>query len=199
AQELRDCAVVLMLMEALERYMAQERIEVQMLAEMAGPLHGIKWLRPVRSAIDSAIQPDGAVNESATPELSRLTRYAQDLKQEMREHFERILHSRRYEELLQESYFAQREGRYVVPVKADMRGRIPGIVHDVSASGATIFLEPRELVELNNSIKVADLNIEREVRRILRELSVLVAAQSEIILAGLDALAVIDGISARAS
>ena len=78
-----------------------------------------------------------------------------------------MLHSRRYEEILQEQYFAQREGRYVIPVKADMRGRVPGIVHDVSASGATVFIEPRELVELNNSIKVADLEIEREVRRIL--------------------------------
>ena len=59
-------------------------------------------------------------------------------KQRMREQLDRILHSSRYEDVLQESYFAQREGRYVLPVKADMRGRIPGIVHDVSASGATI-------------------------------------------------------------
>ena len=198
AQELRDCAVVLMLMEALERYMAQERIEALMLAEMAAPLHGIKWLRPVRSAIDSAIQPDGQVNESATPELRRLTRHAQELKLEMREHLERILHSRRYEEILQESYFAQREGRYVVPVKADMRGRIPGIVHDVSASGATIFLEPRELVELNNSIKVADLDIEREIRRILRELTILVSEKSEQIGCGIEVLAEFDCVKAKA-
>jgi DNA mismatch repair protein MutS2 len=198
AQELRECAVVLALMEELERYMAQDRIKAQMLAQMAAPLHGIKWLRPVRTAIDAAIQPDGAINESATQELRRLTHHAQELKQEMREHLERMLHSRRYEEILQESYFAQREGRYVVPVKADMRGRIPGIVHDVSASGATVFLEPRELVELNNSIKVADLEIEREVRRILHELTGLVAEKSDQIGHGIEVLAEFDCVKAKA-
>jgi DNA mismatch repair protein MutS2 len=116
----------------------------------------------------------------------------------MRHQVDQILHSRRYEDILQEQYFAQREGRYVIPVKADMRGRVQGIVHDVSASGATVFFEPRELVELNNSIKVADLEIEREIRRIFRELSALIAAQSEVALAGLDVLAELDGIAARA-
>ena len=198
AQELRGCATVLELMETLERYMVQDKTEAQMLAQIVAPLHGVKWLRPIRSAIDAAVQPDGTINESATPELRRLTHHAQELKQEMREHLERILHSRRYEEVLQESYFAQREGRYVLPVKADMRGRIPGIVHDVSASGATVFLEPRELVELNNSIKVADLDIEREVRRILRELAVLVSEKADQIGHGIEVLAEFDCVRAKA-
>jgi DNA mismatch repair protein MutS2 len=85
-----------------------------------------------------------------------------------------------------------------LPVKADMRGRMAGIVHDVSASGATVFLEPRELVELNNSIKVADLEVEREVRRILRELTVRVAAQAEALLHGLEVLAELDCVHAKA-
>ncbi|MBM4126527.1 MAG: endonuclease MutS2 [Nitrospira sp.] len=198
AQELRECALVVALMEDLEWYMAHDRAEVPMLAEVVAPLHAVKWLRPVRSAIDAAIQQDGTINESATPELRRLTHHAQELKQDMREHLERILHSRRYEEILQESYFAQREGRYVVPVKADMRGRIPGIVHDVSASGATVFLEPRELVELNNSIKVADLDIEREVRRMLRELTALIAGKSDQIGQGIEVLTEFDCLRAKA-
>ena len=120
------------------------------------------------------------------------------MKKEIRQHLDQILHSRRYEEILQEAYFAQREGRYVLPVKAEMRGRIPGIVHDVSASGATVFLEPRELVELNNSIKVADLEIEREVRRILRELTALVASKAAEIGQGVETMAEFDGIRAKA-
>lgn len=198
AQELRDCAIVLALMEEIAQYTARHHAEAQALAQIVAPLHFIKGLRAIKLAIDVAIQADGSIKESATPELRRLTHHAQDLKQEMRQHLDQILHSRRYEEILQESYFAQREGRYVVPVKADMRGRIPGIVHDVSASGATVFLEPRELVELNNSIKVADLEIEREVRRILRELTALVASQSEDIRKGIEALAECDGIRAKA-
>ena len=197
--ELRDCAVVLELLEESSRFMARHQQGAPALASVGFPLQSMAELRPVKAALDAAIHPDGAIKESATPELRRLTHQAQALKQQMRDQVSQMLHSRRYEEILQEQYFAQREGRYVIPVKADMRGRVPGIVHDVSASGATVFIEPRELVELNNSIKVADLEIEREVRRILHELSTLIAEQSEVVLAGLEALAVLDGISARAS
>src|SRR5262249_9017863 len=197
--ELRDCAVVLGSIEESSRFVGRHRHDAPTLASVAHHLQAVRELHSVKAALDAAIHSDGSIKESATPELRRSTHQAQSLKQRMRHDLDQILHSRRYEEILQEQYFAQREGRYVIPVKADMQGRVPGIVHDISASGVTVFIEPRELVELNNSIKVADLEIEREVRRILRELSVLVAAQSEIILAGLDALAVIDGISARAS
>ena len=198
-QELRDCAMVLGLLEESSRFVGRHQNEAPALASVAHALQSIGELRPVNAALDAAIHPDGSVKESATPELRRLTHQAQSLKQQMRRQVDQILHSRRYEDILQEQYFAQREGRYVIPVKADMRGRVPGIVHDVSSSGATVFLEPRELVELNNSIKVADLETEREVRRILRELSALVATQAEIVLAGLEALAELDGIAARAS
>ncbi|MFO0700532.1 MAG: endonuclease MutS2 [Nitrospira sp.] len=196
--ELRDCAITLALMVELERYAQMHKDEIQALAQVFDPLHLTKALQGLQHAIEDAIQPDGSMKDTASPELRRLTHQAQGLKQEMREQLEQILHSRRYEDVLQESYFAQREGRYVVPVKADMRGRISGIVHDVSASGATVFLEPRELVELNNSIKVADLEIEREVRRILRELTALVAAKAEAVAQGIEVLADCDVIRARA-
>lgn len=197
--ELRDCAMVLELMEESGHFVERHQQDTPALLSVAQPLRSVRELKPVKIALDAAIHPDGSIKESATPELRRLTRQAQGLKQQMRDQVNQMLHSRRYEDILQEQYFAEREGRYVIPVKADMRGKVSGIVHDVSASGATVFIEPRELVELNNSIKVADLEIEREVRRILRELSVLVAAQSVVILAGVDALAVLDDISARAS
>lgn len=198
AQELRDCGIVLALMEELDRYMGRQQAAARALTQITVPLQSVESLRVLKLAIEVAIQPDGSIKESATPELRRLTHHAQDLKQEMRHHLDQILHSRRYEDVLQEFYFAQREGRYVLPVKADMRGRIPGIVHDVSASGATVFLEPRELVELNNSIKVADLEVEREVRRILRELTALVASESDELGRGVEVLAEIDCIRAKA-
>ncbi|THJ25225.1 MAG: endonuclease MutS2 [Nitrospira sp. CG24E] len=197
--ELRDCAMVLELLEDSGSFMERHHHDAPALASTAHSLRSVRELRPVKAALDEAIHPDGSIKESATSELRRLTHQAHSLKQQMRHDLDQILHSHRYEEILQEKYFAQREGRYVIPVKADMKGRTPGIVHDVSASGATVFLEPRELIELNNSIKVADLEIEREVRRILRELSSLIATQSEALLAGLDALTLLDCISARAS
>ncbi|MBH0207508.1 MAG: hypothetical protein HP495_03075 [Nitrospira sp.] len=198
AGELRDCAVVLAMMAELERYAESHKGETHRLAQVLEPLRTTKVLQGVLRAIEEAIQPDGAMKETASAELRRMTHHAQGLKQDMRDHLERILHSRRYEEVLQETYFAQREGRYVIPVKADMRGRIPGIVHDVSASGATVFLEPRELVELNNSIKVADLEVEREVQRILRELSALLASKGDLVRQGMEVLTRCDVIQARA-
>lgn len=196
--ELRDCLIVLALLEETRRSLHRHRAEMPALAAVAQPLGSTRGLQSVQTMLETSIHPDGSIKESATPELRRLTHHAQDLKQAMRQQLEDMLHARRFEELLQETYFAQREGRYVLPIKADMRGRVPGIVHDVSASGATVFIEPRELVELNNSIKVADLEIEREVRRILRELSALVAAEADGVAAGLDVLTAFDCITARA-
>jgi DNA mismatch repair protein MutS2 len=197
--ELRDHAVVLALWDDIQRYLAKHRESVPTLVSIAAALAAGHELRGLRAALDASIQPDGSIRESATPELRRLTHHANDLKQEIRHRLEDILHSRRYEEVLQERYFAQREGRYVVPIKIDMQRRVPGIVHDVSASGATVFLEPRELVDLNNAIKVADREIDREVLRILRELSNRIAEKAGIILAGLDALAELDAVAARAA
>ena len=197
--ELRDCAMVLELLEECGRVVERHQDDAPTLVSAAHDLRSIRELQPVKAALNAAIHQDGSIKESATPELRRSIHQAQSLKQEMRHQLDHILHSPRYGEILQETYFAQREGRYVVPVKADMKGRVSGIVHDISASGATVFIEPRELVDLNNSIKVTDLAIEREVRRILRELSCLVARQSDVLLAGLDALSLLDCISARAS
>ena len=199
ALELRDCGLILARIEEVARYCARHAHEAPTVVAVAEGLEWTRELQAIARALEAAIQPDGAIKESATPELRRLMHAVQDLKQRMREHLDRILHSSRYEDVLQESYFAQREGRYVLPVKADMRGRIPGIVHDVSASGATVFLEPRELVELNNSIKVADLEIEREVRRILRELTLLVAGQAEVLQGGIEVLAELDSVQAKAA
>jgi DNA mismatch repair protein MutS2 len=199
AHELRDCAVMLALGGLVGTVLGRHRLEAPALVDMAAPLRTSRELTRLRGVLEAAIHEDGSIKESATPELKRLTHHAHELKQQMRHQLEQMLQSRRYAEVLQEQYFAQREGRYVVPVKADMRGRVPGIVHDISASGATVFLEPRELVELNNSIKVADLEVEREVWRILRELTELVAEQAGGIRAAVDALAELDCIAAKAS
>ncbi|HKC92431.1 MAG TPA: endonuclease MutS2 [Nitrospira sp.] len=197
--ELRDHAVVLTLWEEVQRYTGQHTGEAPALDSVTMALRSGGDLREIRRALETSIQPDGSIKESATPELRRLTHHANDLKQQIRHQLDQILHSRHYAELLQEQYFAQREGRYVLPIKIEMQGRVPGIVHDISSSGATVFLEPRELVDLNNAIKVADREIDREVRRILRELSALIAEKADIIMAGIGALAELDRIAARAS
>ena len=197
--ELRDHALLLALWEDVSRYLSRHTVDAPTIVATAEALRFGVELQEIRYLLETSIDPDGSIKESATPELRRLTHQANDYKQRIRHQLDQILHSRRYAELLQEQYFAQREGRYVVPIKIEMQGRVPGIVHDVSSSGATVFIEPRELVDLNNAIKVADLEIEREVRRILRELSESLARKAEVIAAGIEALAELDGIAARAS
>ena len=198
AHELRDIALVLALIVDVQRYLLRHQAEAPTVSAMAAELGPVPEYRRLTVALNGAIDPDGSIRESASPELHRLIQRANDLKQQMRQRLEQILHSRRYEEVLQERYFAQREGRYVVPIKAEMQGRMPGIVHDVSSSGATLFLEPRELVDLNNSIKVVDLDIEREVCRILRELSALVAPHQPALAGSVALLGRLDAISAKA-
>ena len=197
--ELRDISSGLGLGADVMRYLGGHGNTSPALSAVAAPLEAFFDLHQLKLSIDRSVDAEGNIRESATPELRRLTHHAASLKQQMRYRLDTILASKRYAEVLQERYFAQREGRYVVPVKDEMRGKIPGIVHDVSASGATVFLEPRELVELNNSIKVADLEVQREVRRILQELSAMVAGQAAVVLAGLGALARLDCIAAKAA
>ncbi|HJT20718.1 MAG TPA: endonuclease MutS2 [Nitrospira sp.] len=197
--ELRDHASVLILCDEVHAYLRRHFRETPALAAFMEPLQPVAALREIRSALETAIHADGSVKESATPELHRLMHHASGLKQHIRLRIDHLLQSRRYEDVLQEHYFDQREGRYVLPVKAEMQGRVPGIVHDVSSSGATVFIEPRELVDLNNAIKVADREVDREVTRILRELSGLVGSCPEFISARLDALARLDVVAARAS
>lgn len=197
--QLRDHALVLALWEDIHRYLSRHAADAPALFAAAQPLLFDGELRVIRKALEASFDPDGSIRESATPELRRLTHQANELKQRIRQQLDQILHSRRYSELLQEQYFAQREGRYVIPIKIEMQGRIPGIVHDVSSSGATVFLEPRELVDLNNAIKVADREVDREVRKILRELSEAVARHGSTIMAGIDVMANLDAIYAKAS
>jgi DNA mismatch repair protein MutS2 len=199
SHELRDQALVLAVWEEVQRYLGRHAPNAPALGSVAAALLSGPELRKLKHTLDASIDPDGSIRDSATPELRRLTHHANDLKQQIRDQLEHILRSSRYADLLQEQYFAQREGRYVVPIKIDMQRRVAGIVHDVSSSGATVFLEPRELVDLNNAIKVADREVDREVLRILRDLSSRIAEQADVILMGMEALARLDAIAARAA
>jgi DNA mismatch repair protein MutS2 len=95
-------------------------------------------------------------------------------------------------QVLQEPIITMRGGRYVLPIRAEMRHQLPGIVHDVSASGATVFLEPLEVVEEANRWRELQLEEERETERVLRRLSALVGQQGPAILRALQALARLD-------
>ena len=155
-------------------------------------------LSELRREIDLCVSEDGEMLGQASSALAEALRTAQGLKQRIRRRVENMVASSRYRELLQEPYYAQRENRYVLPVKAERQHDLPGIVHDMSASGATVFLEPRELIDLNNEMKVADLQVAREIARILQELTDLVVEYLYDLRNLQHALTTLDCIGARA-
>lgn len=161
--------------------------------------HGaaIADLRDLESAIERSIDTDGSVRDSASPALAEARRDAHRLAGEAQTRIERSLRDPDVAGALSDSFFTIRGDRFVLPVRADARGRVPGIVHDASASGSTIYIEPQALVDLNNRHKQAELTIERETRRVLRELSDHAASDRASIVASLGALDDIDLAFAR--
>jgi DNA mismatch repair protein MutS2 len=111
---------------------------------------------------------------------------------------ERIVHSSEIKPYLQEALVTQRQGRYVIPVRAEYKGSIDGIVHDQSASGATLFIEPLRVVQQNNAVRELELAEEKEVRRILAELSEAVAEESVYLRRNTQILAELDFTFAKA-
>lgn len=148
--------------------------------------------------INRCLDEHGEVRDDASPELARIRRQAQITHGRIQDKLQRITTSTRTASFLQEAIVTQREGRYVIPLKSDFKGRIKGIVHDVSASGATTFIEPLAVVELNNAWRELQLAEQQEVNRILAHLSTLVAERADEIEQTVEALAELDLAFAKA-
>lgn len=152
----------------------------------------------VAQRIDDAIGDRGEVLDRASPELSRLRRGIAAAGAEARERTTAIARSQRYRSMLQDDVVTVREGRFVVPLKAEFAGTFKGIVHDSSASGQTYFVEPLEALEANNRLRALRTQEEHEVARILAELSGLVGAHADQVEADAEIYAQIDLIHAKA-
>jgi DNA mismatch repair protein MutS2 len=152
----------------------------------------------VSEEIGKSIDDRGEVRDNATPELARIRREERIAHSRLMNALQKIVSSTENQKYLQEPIITQRHGRYVVPLKAEFKGRIPGLVHDQSASGATLFIEPLATVELNNRWRELQLDEAREIRRILSELTLLVAEESVYIEGAVNLLGELDLILARA-
>lgn len=151
----------------------------------------------IEEEVGRAIGSTGLVLDSASPELARIRSRRRLAESRLREKLNSIITGplRTY---LQDPVIVQRGDRSCVPVRAEHRGAFGGIVHDVSASGATLFIEPAAVVELGNEVRELDIKEEQEVARILARLSGMVAQKAESLLATLEVLAELDFIVARA-
>ncbi|NWG22358.1 MAG: endonuclease MutS2 [Chloroflexi bacterium] len=148
-------------------------------------------LPQIEEAITRTIGDDGQVLDSASPQLARLRFEVRVAFGRLQEKLQHLIASSQGESL-QEPIITVRNGRYVVPVKASHRRNIRGLVHDQSASGATLFVEPLAVVELNNKWRELQLAEQEEVERILAELSDQVGGHAEAIVAGVETLAALD-------
>ena len=151
----------------------------------------------LEEAIAAAIGDDARVRDEASPRLAGLRRRLADLEEAIRRRLEEMIRSPQWAAALQEPLVTQRRGRFVLPVKAEARAQVPGVVHDQSASGATLFVEPMAVVELGNRLRETEAEEQEEVERILGELTRQVAAAGDELAATLEELAALDVVVAR--
>jgi len=204
----------------IERARRGGRLSVQELLELAETLHattlfatrlatwrgrhlgGLRDLLDdapaLRERIERSIDDGGEILDTASGELAAIRKRMRTAQDRVRERLNAMLRSPDLAGVIGEAIVTVRAGRYVIPVRAEAKGRLKGIVHDQSASGATLFVEPLTVVDLNNTWTQAALDEEREVDRILEELSRMVEAGADSLGASLEALARADLWLARA-
>ncbi len=185
--ELLDVQATLALSHTIHDTVNRLRVYVPFLAEIVDRINDFSALA---ADIGKAINTHGEVVDSASPVLAQLRRDSRVAHDRLTARLNQLLNTNR--SAVQDPLVTLRDGRYVIPVKSELRSQLPGIVHDVSSSGATVFLEPLETVEMGNRWRELLAEEQREIARILRDLSAKVGSRAAEIAAALDALAAID-------
>ena len=179
----------------LRRTIGRMRAQYPLLVEL---INEAQECSELQAAIGVTLTENGEVRDHASPRLAILRRDLKLAHERLVSRLERIVASSEHRPFLQEPLVTSRGGRYVIPLKAGFKGRIPGIVHDSSSSGATLFIEPLATVELNNDWRELQLEEAKEVRRILAALSAQVGEEAEAIVRTVEVLAQVDLVLARA-
>ena len=193
-RELLDIAKVLAAARSAKEYGegdAEKKTPIDVL------FHSLRPNRFLEDKITGSIVGDGELADSASPELASIRRHMRATESKVRDILQRIISSSQAK-YLQESIITQRSGRYVVPVKSEFKNEIPGLVHDLSGSGSTFFIEPMGVVKANNELRELQAKEEKEIDRILAELSAEAASFREDINLDYEMLIRLDVIFARA-
>ena len=194
-RELLNIAGLLTAARRVYEYDAERKGEATAIDRFFSALHTNKYLE---DRIHGAILDEETIADTASAELLDIRRKMRIAASKGRQILQKIISSPSYAKVLQEALITQRDGRFVVPVKAECKGSLPGLVHDISSSGATLFVEPMGVVQANNELKELEAREEKEIERILRELSAQCADAMEYILLDYDMLVHLDMIFARA-
>ena len=193
-RELLRIADLLTAARRAKEYFNDEAAEKTAIDHLFLSLHGNRFLE---DKIKRCIPDEDTIADAASPELADIRRHMRSAQAKSRQILQKIISSPSYAKVLQEAIITQRDGRFVVPVKAEQKGNLPGLVHDISSSGATVFVEPMGVVQANNEYVELEAKEQKEIERILAELSAEAAAHREDIQWDYDALVHLDLIFAR--
>ena len=193
-KELLTIAGLLTAARRAREYFNDEAAEKTAIDHLFLSLHGNRFLE---EKINRCIVDEDTIADAASTELADIRRHMRAAQAKSRQILQKIISSPSYAKILQETIITQWDGRFVVPVKAEHKGDMPGLVHDISSTGATLFIEPIGVVQANNEYIELEAKEQKEIERILAELSADVAAHREDIQWDYDALVHLDLIFAR--
>ena len=193
-RELLTIADLLTAARRAKEYFNDEAAEKTAIDHLFLSLHGNRFLE---EKIKRAIPDEDTIADAASTELADIRRHMRAAQAKSRQILQKIISSPSYGKILQETIITQRDGRFVVPVKAEHKGDLPGLVHDISSTGATLFVEPMGVVQANNEYIELQAKEQKEIDRILAEFSAEAAAQREDIQWDYDTLVHLDLIFAR--
>ena len=193
-RELLTIADLLTAARRAKEYFNDEAAEKTAVDHLFLSLHGNRFLE---EKIKRAIPDEDTIADAASTELADIRRHMRAAQAKSRQILQRIISSPSYGKILQETIITQRDGRFVVPVKAEHKGDLPGLVHDISSTGATLFVEPMGVVQANNEFIELQAKEQKEIDRILAEFSAEAAAHREDIQWDYDTLVHLDLIFAR--
>lgn len=177
-RELLDCANILRTARILSDYIKSNKPFDTSLDELFGRL---MISRPLEERISRSILSEDMIADEASPALADIRRKINGLNNRIREILQHYIGGS-YSKYLQENLVTMRGGRYVIPVKAECKGDVKGLVHDTSSSGATLFIEPMPVIDANNELRTLQSKEEHEIEKILAELSAAVSEKSEVIM-----------------
>ena len=180
------------LLESIRRMIAWKRQSEEETTALDYLFSCLTSFKPLEDELSTAIQDEETLADAASPALAEIRRKIRANQQRVRTQLDNMIRSSTYQKVLQDAIVTMRDGRYVVPVKAEFRSEVRGLVHDTSASGATVFIEPMAVVEANNEIKVLESQEKKEIDRILYALSASVGSCAEAISRSYEVLVELD-------
>ncbi|HEX3464441.1 MAG TPA: endonuclease MutS2 [Candidatus Elarobacter sp.] len=196
ARELRAVADALAASAAAVKAIREVETELPLLRERCAEFRALPL---IVNRITDAIDERANVLDRASPALARIRRGLQQAQDDARDRAAAIVRSSRYANAIQDAIVTVRDGRFVVPVKAEFSGQVQGIVHDTSSSGQTLFVEPLETLEANNRLRALRVQEEVEIARILAELSAMVQREAAQVATNVDVYVDLDLAAARAT